>query len=769
MDDKTNGDDELSTPPSVGNRPFASDASVVLVGIRGTGKSTLALLATTALKFRLVDLGTLFQSRTGQTRAEYAATHGITDYRRQEVELVRSVLQQHPKRTVIVLGSGSVEAGGQELIAEFAKRHPVILVMRDPSEISRYIGSCDSKTIADLINLSILTFRRMSNFEFFNLSNLSFTEQQDQVWRESNLQPYLRLKNIERDFLRLLHAIRGEAPREYDDLASHSLASVPPERRQLSYSLCLPIGQASRLAEQLHQSDLLADAIELVIDMPENNSFSLDQCWTSDITRQYYITRRAFRLPIIMHIKLPTTYPSSKHDTDAQYQKMIALVLRLAPEYFTVDFHLPDEAIHNIVTNSAHSKVIGHYYEPRPEPHAWLSMAPKSLLHRMKNLSVDIGRLCQTAISREDNRAVQDFLHYARSFEQGNIPVIAYNTGRLGRTSCFLNTVLSPVTHPLLKGHDAHASQNRNDLLTVEEAQNALYSSFTLEPQFFGIFGTDVLSSLSPVIHNAAFKAFRMPHEYLTLQCSSLKDLERLLGNANFGGASITAPFKQDIITVIEHLSGASQAIGAVNTILPMRSTGSDGLLARSETGKIVALYGDNTDWIGVYSCIYQHLSPVNTIRNGTTGLVIGAGGMAHAAVYSMIRLGIKTIFVCNRTTESASALAKRFDGKIYSANHTISNGPGQVQVTEGLTYGPSHVHILPALEGNWPRSEPRPTVIVSCVPAVSDHGPTNITVPEDWLANKTGGVLVEVSSLCLRCCDLFTKTFTDKICAVGI
>lgn len=124
--------------------------------------------------------------------------------------------------------------------------------------------------------------------------------------------------------------------------------------------------------------------------------------------------------------------------------------------------------------------------------------------------------------------------------------------------------------------------------------------------------------SLFPAMDNAANEASGMPHRYETCSSSTVVEFRQLARKTDFGGAAIMQPFKTLSLPYLGVLSPHAQAIQAVNTIIPLRDLDECGaipdrlgiLAQRNRQGSVKALYGENTDWIGVRACIRRGLSP---------------------------------------------------------------------------------------------------------------------------------------------------------------
>jgi shikimate 5-dehydrogenase len=146
------------------------------------------------------------------------------------------------------------------------------------------------------------------------------------------------------------------------------------------------------------------------------------------------------------------------------------------------------------------------------------------------------------------------------------------------------------------------------------------------------------------------------------------------------------------------------------------------------------------TDWIGIRSCIKRGLSPANTIRPQSSAIVCGAGGMARSAIYSLLSLGVKHVFVCNRTYKYAEALCKHYNDHIQA---------GTIPVLDINDEEMPHVRALDSFDAPWPQNIRQPTIVVSCIPRqIANQPPINFVVPDGWLKSPTGGVVLEVCCL---------------------
>jgi len=174
----------------------------------------------------------------------------------------------------------------------------------------------------------------------------------------------------------------------------------------------------------------------------------------------------------------------------------------------------------------------------------------------------------------------------------------------------------------------------------------------------FGIFGRPVAHSLSPAMHNAAFKALGVDAVYVAFPVTDLAQAVAGLRGLNIGGASVTIPFKEEIIPLLDELSPVAAAIGAVNTVV-------------NREGR---LFGDNTDWLGAVAALEE-----KTPLEGAQVLILGAGGAARAIAFG-VKEGGGSFTVTDVDQARARALARDCGGQaLVPAN--LPRCPAQILI----------------------------------------------------------------------------------------
>ncbi len=147
----------------------------------------------------------------------------------------------------------------------------------------------------------------------------------------------------------------------------------------------------------------------------------------------------------------------------------------------------------------------------------------------------------------------------------------------------------------------------------------------------FGVFGNPIRHSLSPLMHNFAFKGLQdklgfLGHYEAVLLEDGNSLRERFLQDG-FKGANITLPFKEEAFLQCDEVCGIAKEIGAVNTWV-------------LDSNKI---FGYNTDAEGFYKSIQNF-----GFRNI---LILGAGGSAKSIAYILRQKGLRVVLL-NRSAK---------------------------------------------------------------------------------------------------------------------
>lgn len=155
------------------------------------------------------------------------------------------------------------------------------------------------------------------------------------------------------------------------------------------------------------------------------------------------------------------------------------------------------------------------------------------------------------------------------------------------------------------------------------------------------VIGKDVSKSTSPEIHGfiasrlgyeADYKKISVPEaEFKNKVESFFKD---------FDGFNVTIPYKLSILPHLNTVEGDAKDFGAVNTVLTKTRS------------------GNNTDGLG----FMLMLKTSGVTVDGKKVLLLGAGGAGRSVAKKLLDGGAR-VFVYDKTTENAKAVASEFKG----------------------------------------------------------------------------------------------------------
>jgi 3-dehydroquinate dehydratase/shikimate dehydrogenase len=212
----------------------------------------------------------------------------------------------------------------------------------------------------------------------------------------------------------------------------------------------------------------------------------------------------------------------------------------------------------------------------------------------------------------------------------------------------------------------------------------------------YGVVGRPVMHSVSPAMHNAAFRATGMDAIYLPLAAADFEDFLAFADAMALAGASVTAPFKVDAFDHAAESDPVARRIQSVNTL-------------RRTAGRLTAC---NTDVAGF-------LAPLQAVAKlqGRRATILGAGGAARAVAEALHSAGAQ-VAIAARRREAAAQMAALTGASIAewppaadswdvlvnatpigtspaTADTPLPNGPLTGELVYDLVYNPPDTQLL--------------------------------------------------------------------------
>jgi 3-dehydroquinate dehydratase/shikimate dehydrogenase len=189
------------------------------------------------------------------------------------------------------------------------------------------------------------------------------------------------------------------------------------------------------------------------------------------------------------------------------------------------------------------------------------------------------------------------------------------------------------------------------------------YPEINAQTKIYGVVGDPVAHSLSPLIHNTAFRALGINAVYLPFRVlrGGLEEFLQTFDRLPVHGYSVTIPHKEAAADLVEQKDPAVDEIQAANT------------LVRGESG----FKAYNTDFAAARESLLAGLplgpNAEPPTLTGKTALLLGGGGVARAVAHALQREGV-LISIANRTPEKAHVLAEEVGCRTveWGARHNV-------------------------------------------------------------------------------------------------
>ena len=170
-----------------------------------------------------------------------------------------------------------------------------------------------------------------------------------------------------------------------------------------------------------------------------------------------------------------------------------------------------------------------------------------------------------------------------------------------------------------------------------------------------GLVGRGIQLSRTPAMHEAEGEANGLAYIYRLLDTDrmgdsvpTLADMLSFAEHFGFNGLNVTFPYKQEIIPLLNELSGEAEALGSVNTVV-------------LRDGRRI---GYNTDMVGFKESFRNEMASAERDRV----LLLGAGGAGAAVAHALLDSGVGQLLLHDVEESKADTLAARLAARFDKA-----------------------------------------------------------------------------------------------------
>jgi 3-dehydroquinate dehydratase/shikimate dehydrogenase len=302
--------------------------------------------------------------------------------------------------------------------------------------------------------------------------------------------------------------------------------------------------------------------------------------------------------------------------SEAERRAILSEAITLGAEYVDLEWR---ESCRDLMQMTGGRRVIVSHHDFNGMPENLYSLS-----REMLGSGAEIVKLAVTAHSLTDTLALREIGRNTR------VPVLLIAMGEAGIASRVLASWMGSAW--TYAGNGVAPGQVSQQQLQDEFA----FRRIGARTAIYGVLGKPLGHSVSPAMHNAAFRAVHLDAVYLPLAAADFDDFMQFAAAVNLAGASVTAPFKVNAFERADECDPVSRRIQSVNTL-------------RREGGRWNAC---NTDLTGF-------LTPLESAMQlrGARATVMGAGGAARSVSMALSSAGA-TVTISARREDQAKSVA---------------------------------------------------------------------------------------------------------------
>ncbi|KAL2816107.1 type I 3-dehydroquinase-domain-containing protein [Aspergillus granulosus] len=528
----------------------------------------------------------------------------------------QTLLPQEPARTVVtVYGPGQdaiVQVVADVLGKPWTTETSLSILARGSSAVVVGIQGTDLAGSLEDCDRSACILVNLHGVDDGSFPEESLTELCDYEFLYSLRSPFFR-----RDLTRFLSLILGQT-RPHEDLKT--------KNRTNFISTTFPDVHAA-----LPNLDILSvgsDAVEIRVDLlvdPETEAQQQQQSAAPSavpslryVGQQLMLLRQHTEMPIIFTTRCTKEGGKFPMDDPNLFYRYLRRAIQWGVEYIDVELWLPEKVRRSLAEVKGNSVIMSAFHDYSGEWRWTSPEAPRIFEESAKY--ADIVKMIAMVDSVEANYELEYFRSTIRQ-THGPYPLLsAVNMGQLGQLSRALNTVFSPITHPLLP---MIAAPGQLTAAEINEALHIMGQSPKRDLYAIGSFRATPQS----MFMEKCFNELSLPHTLTSLDRGPPGSLDRVITQPSFGGAALHPPIPST--ARLPAISDAARAIGLVDTIV-VTTPGT--------------LIGENASWKGIRATLTRDYVP-SAYRNRAAIILASTESEASASIFALRSLGVGSIY----------------------------------------------------------------------------------------------------------------------------